>query len=77
MDKLLKGNYDLENKTDINASVPKDDKQGFEDKAMERLGGSIAFVMKGNKFIWDEEDDEDTHVGTDVKPESTMKHGNE
>lgn len=57
MDKLLKGNYDLEDETDIKASLPKDDKQGFEDKAMERLGGSIAFVMKGNKFIWDEDED--------------------
>lgn len=66
MDKLLKGNYDLANKTDLHASVPKDDKQGFEDKAMERLGGSIAFVMKGNKFIWDDEDDQAEDAGTAV-----------
>jgi len=58
MDKLLKGNYNLKDETDINASLPHDDKQGFEDKAMERLGGSIAFVMKGNKFIWDEDNED-------------------
>ena len=58
MDKLLKGNYDLEDETEIKSSLPNDDKQGFEDKAMERLGGSIAFVMKGNKFVWDDDSED-------------------
>lgn len=58
MDKLLKGNYDLEDETEIKSSLPNDDKQSFEDKAMERLGGSIAFVMKGNKFVWDDDSED-------------------
>lgn len=58
MNNLLKGNYEVENKTGTTAALPSDDKQDFEDKAMERLGGSIAFVMKGNKFVWDEDNED-------------------
>jgi hypothetical protein len=29
----------------------------FEKKALERLGGSIAFVMKSKTFLWTPEDD--------------------
>lgn len=52
--KFLKGNYKV--KAD---KLKKGGKKAggttsiFEDKATERLGGSIAFVMKSNKFIWD------------------------
>lgn len=57
MEKLLKGNYEVENfvetKTD---GDPVSEKALFESRALERLGGSIAFVMKGNKLVWDEED---------------------
>ena len=59
MDKLLKGNYDLKDESEIKASLPHDAKKGFEDNAMERLGGSIAFVMKGNKFVWDEDSEDE------------------
>lgn len=58
MDNLLKGNYNLKSESEIKASLPQAKKQGFEDKAMERLGGSIAFVMKGNKFVWDEDNED-------------------
>lgn len=51
--KFLKGNYK------VKAEKIKKDKKStknianiFESKATERLGGSIAFVMKSNKFIW-------------------------
>lgn len=56
----LKGNYKLgkpvertkETKPDEDAATKE-----FETFARERLGGSIAFVMKKNKFLWDGEKD--------------------
>lgn len=55
MSKYLKGNY----------SIPQEEAEGkpagepsqkvtqeFERKALERLGGSIAFVLKKNTFVW-------------------------
>ena len=56
MDKLIKGNYELKNEAEIKSSSHDDGRNNFENKAMEKLGGSIAFVMKGNKLLWDEED---------------------
>ena len=57
MEKLLKGNYDLVEKEDGEVTDQrKSSVDEFEERAMERLGGSIAFVMKGNKFVWDEEE---------------------
>lgn len=51
--RLLKGNYKAKNKKmEKDKSNPKDMANIFESKATERLGGSIAFVMKSNKFIW-------------------------
>jgi len=29
----------------------------FESKALEKLGGSIAFVVKKDRLVWDGEDD--------------------
>ncbi|MDA8419209.1 MAG: hypothetical protein M0Z90_09285 [Desulfobacteraceae bacterium] len=58
MDKLIKGNYELENEVEIKSPAHDDDMNNFENKAMEKLGGSIAFVMKGNKLLWDDEDDD-------------------
>lgn len=59
MRKFLQGNYEVE--SDINADKTKEMTQGyskmFEKRALENLGGSIAFVMKSDKFVWDEEDD--------------------
>ena len=55
MSKYLKGNYQLskvptkgEGEADESASA-----QEFERRALERLGGSIAFVMKRNTFVWE------------------------
>ena len=57
MNKLLKGNFKVKDEESINEE-PKVEKkshtQEFEEKSMEKLGGSIAFVMKKNKFIWDD-----------------------
>ena len=57
MDKILKGNYDLITEENIDVvDGGKDTTQEFEERSLERLGGSIAFVMKGKRFIWDAED---------------------
>jgi len=51
--RLLKGNYKAKNKkTGRDKNNLKNMANIFENKATERLGGSIAFVMKSNKFIW-------------------------
>lgn len=58
MSKFLKGNYEVEKKPDEakDDEVPNRFTQIFESSAAEKLGGSIAFVIKSNKFLWDEED---------------------
>lgn len=53
MKKLLKGNY----RTKINVVKKSPTKRSgvtdiFESRALKKLGGSIAFVMKTDKFIW-------------------------
>ncbi|MBF0328478.1 MAG: hypothetical protein HQL10_04920 [Nitrospirae bacterium] len=59
MSKFLQGNYEMAQ--DSQASEVKKTEQGysemFEKQALERLGGSIAFVMKADKFVWDDEED--------------------
>jgi hypothetical protein len=55
---LLKGNYKL----DKNVSVPEkskaeQDTEKFEREALAQLGGSICFVAKPKKLVWDEEAD--------------------
>ena len=58
MTDLLKGNYDLEEKQKVKAqNQEKDASSEFEEKAMDRLGGSIAFVMKGKRLVWDEDEE--------------------
>jgi len=52
MEKLLKGNYKVKSKKIKNTRNNKSYSRIFESKALEKLGGSIAFVMKSNKFIW-------------------------
>lgn len=60
MSKFLKGNYQVENiNNDSNEVKDTDFSKIFETKALEKLGGSIAFVMKSDKFLW--EDDEDAN----------------
>lgn len=59
MSKLLKGNYKMrpagrkKSRRGKRANITK----LFEEKAVERLGGSIAFVMKKDKFVWGAEDE--------------------
>lgn len=47
----LKGNYDLKKKLTVKER-PKDSSAAFERFAREKLGGSIAFVMKAKTFVW-------------------------
>lgn len=58
MDNLLKGNYDLYVKGDAASSS----QPTFEEVAMRRLGGSIAFFMKGNQLVWEDETASDVTV---------------
>lgn len=57
MSRFLKGNYKIEDE-DPGREIKseKNIEALFEAKALEKLGGSIAFVMKRNKFVWDEEE---------------------
>lgn len=50
----LKGNYDLNNQKTVSAAREAETgtTEAFEKFARERLGGSIAFVMKNNTFVW-------------------------
>ena len=60
MDSMLKGNYEVEEDKKIRPEAAKQDSGSeFEARAMDRLGGSIAFVMKGKKLVWDEDDEEE------------------
>ena len=52
MSKFLKGNYKLEGAPEAAEPTPADAVDQFERRALERLGGSIAFVMKRNTFVW-------------------------
>lgn len=56
MSRLLKGNYKLPEKPQKpKAEAPNasdTSTQTFERRALEHLGGSIAYVMKRNTFVW-------------------------
>ena len=60
MSKFLKGNYSIQNsKSEPEGAEVKEEKDMtaiFEKKALEKLGGSIAFVMKGNQFVVGEDE---------------------
>ena len=56
MAKLI-GNYKMAGQPDaVPGSGPEKENEGtvaeFERRALERLGGSIAFVMKGKNVLW-------------------------
>ena len=58
MNEFLKGNYKLENTEKVEQKADtKNITELFEEKALEKLGGSIAFVMKSNKFLWNGKDE--------------------
>ena len=53
MSKFLRGNYKLANSEKLDHDVKEQEvSQIFESKALEKLGGSIAFLMKSSKFLF-------------------------
>jgi len=58
MSKFLKGNYTVaESNSEDQSKQTNDFTKVFESKALEKLGGSIAFVVKKDQFVWDGGDD--------------------
>ncbi len=60
MSRFLKGNYTLPKGSGVSRKKEGPEKketstQEFERRAMNRLGGSIAFVIKKDVFLWDGE----------------------
>lgn len=53
MSEYLKGNYPLAKKPDASGDKEKTLEQQFEESALQKLGGSIAFVKKSAKFVWE------------------------
>jgi hypothetical protein len=54
MSDILKGNYKLTGK-DLPASAAAaaaSSEQTFEAQALQKLGGSIAFIKKSSSFVW-------------------------
>jgi len=52
---VLKGNYKLENEPRVEAERPPAEQlleQEFYKTALGKLGGSIAFIIKGKTFLW-------------------------
>lgn len=54
MSDVLKGNYPLDVKTPTAAEPAREAtlEERFEASALERLGGSTAFVKKSSNFVW-------------------------
>lgn len=55
MDEMLKGNYKLnqpKNKESQESVESADLQSEFEASALQKLGGSIAFVKKSSGFLW-------------------------
>jgi len=58
MSKFLKGNYAVAKTGSEEQAVQENDfTKVFESKALEKLGGSIAFVVKKDQFVWEGGDD--------------------
>jgi len=53
MSEFLKGNFETKNAVNTNENTTKDSLESrFEEAALKKLGGSIAFVSK-KKVMWD------------------------
>ena len=58
MSEMLKGNYRVEKQVEVQADNKERDasiEALFESSAMEKLGGSMAFVKKSGTFLWKDE----------------------
>ncbi len=67
----LKGNYELNGKGEGRGDDKEDPEKtkAFERFARQRLGGSIAFVMKDKTFVWNGEPSAAPQASTDPEPE--------
>ena len=54
---VLKGNYKIKNVVKNKNEQATKIEEGFEEYASKHLGGSIAFIMKDNTFLIDDEGD--------------------
>lgn len=52
MSGYLKGNYKITSTSGRKAQTKKTSTEEFERRALEKLGGSIAFVLKKDTFVW-------------------------
>ena len=55
MTEYMKGNYKLPESKKSAGSVPEAPKSGqdlYEAAALQKLGGSIAFIKKSSSFVW-------------------------
>ena len=58
MNQFLKGNYRVKGMENVKMEKEKEEKsddvlqKAFENSALEKLGGSIAFVKKSASFVW-------------------------
>jgi hypothetical protein len=62
MSEYLKGNYKLSGSNPLPAPQtpqPQTTQQAFEAHALQKLGGSIAFIKKTNSFVWTGEKKDD------------------
>ena len=65
MSEYLKGNYELSKKiTRVDQSLGDPTEQEFYRRALEKLGGSIAFILKSKHLLW-KGDEERVSNGTD------------
>lgn len=72
MPEFLKGNYQIPNQNgqqglETSAEEPQEEDltAKLEEEALSILGGSMAFVMKGNTFIWNGGEGEEARPGSD------------
>ena len=72
MNRYLKGNYPLRRKAHPSSEEARKNnkaetsEQEFERRALEKLGGSIAFVVKSN-FVWNGDQGEEA-ASADTRP---------
>lgn len=58
MSNYLKGNYELHVPDNTEEGQPETTEQEFYRRALEKLGGSIAFVLKPKNLVWKGKKDE-------------------
>lgn len=52
MSQYLKGNYEVTIKSEAEVSYEESTEKEFYRRALEKLGGSIAFILKSKNLLW-------------------------